>query len=107
MWMVLAPPYTPTAANPDPEAGTFENSQRVQVGPYEGRVGTWTAVYKPTGANSQEAALYVEIPLAGGQMQDLGVSSFGLTESALISLVANGLSVVGATTNSTSSNSTA
>ena len=92
---VLAPAYTPTAANPDPEAGRFENAPEVQVGPYEGRAGTWTAVAKPSGTASQEAALYVEIPLAGGQTQDLAVSSYGLSESALISLVADGLSVAG------------
>jgi hypothetical protein len=95
LYAVLAPPYTPTAADPDPEAGTYESSPPVQVGPYEGRAGTWTAVAKPSGATSQQAALYVELPVAGGQMQDLAVSSYGLSEPALISLVADGLTTAG------------
>lgn len=91
--MVLAPPYTPTAADPDPEAGTLEGSAPVAVGAYEGRVGTWTAVAKPSDATGQGVALFVEIPVGGGQTQDLVVSGYGLSESALISIVANGLSV--------------
>jgi hypothetical protein len=97
--MVLAPPYIPTTANPDPESGTFENTQPIQVGPYEGRVGTWTMYAK--GPNvaaleaTQQAGLYVKIPLSGGQDQDLVVSSNNLSESALVALVANGLSVAG------------
>jgi hypothetical protein len=93
--MVLAPPYTPTTADPDPESGTFENTQPIQVGPYEGRVGTWTMFAKPSNVATQQAGLYVEIPLAGGQDQDLVVSSNNLSEGALVALVANGLSVVG------------
>jgi hypothetical protein len=93
--MVLAPPYTPTTADPDPEAGTFENTQPVQVGPYEGRVGTWTMYAEPSDVATQQAGLYVQIPVAGGQDQDLVVSSNNLSESALVALVATGLSVAG------------
>ncbi len=99
VWMMLAPPYTPTATNPDPEAGSFEANQPVQVGSYEGRAGTWTAVLKPSGTTSQQASLYVEIPLAGDQTQDLVLSSYGLSMSELISLVAKGLSVAGTASN--------
>lgn len=93
--MVLAPPYTPTATDPDPEAGTFEITPPVQVGPYEGHVGTWTSYAKPSNVATQQAGLYVEIPVAGGQTQDLAVTANNLSESALVSLVANGLSVGG------------
>jgi hypothetical protein len=93
--MVLAPAYTPTAADPDPEAGTFENTQPVQVGPFQGREGTWTTVAKPSDVATQQASLYVEIPVAGGQDRDLAVSANNLSENALVSLVANGLSVAG------------
>lgn len=95
IFMVLAPPYTPTAADPDPEAGTFESTQPVQVGPYTGRVGSWTSVAKPSGVATQQAALYVQIPLTSGQDRDLVVSANNLSASALVSLVANGLSVTG------------
>jgi hypothetical protein len=95
VFMVLAPPYTPTAANPDPESGSFENTPPVQVGSYEGRVGTWTYYPKPSDVATQESALYVEIPVGGGQEQDLAVSSYNLSEGALVSLVANGLSIAG------------
>src|ERR1039458_460163 len=98
--MILAPPYTPTSTNPDPEAGSFENSPPVQVGPYQGRVGAWTTVAKPSNVATQQAALYVEIPVAGGQFRDLAVSANNLSESALVSLVANGLSVRGSSSNS-------
>jgi hypothetical protein len=91
--MVLAPPYTPTGTNPDPEAGTFEVEQPVQVGRYEGRAGAWYSVSKPSGARTEEQSLYVQIPIAGGQVQDLVVSANGLSESELISVVANGLMV--------------
>ncbi len=91
--MVLAPPYTPSAADPDPEAGIFESTQPVHVGPYEGRAGTWATVAKDFGVATQQAALYVQIPVAGGQDQDLVVSANNLSESALVALVANGLSV--------------
>lgn len=91
--MALAPPYTPTAADPDPEAGTSPDAQAVQVGPYNGVEGTSTLVSKATGADSSLAWLDVEIPLSSGPYQDLVVSSYGLSETALVSLVANGLSV--------------
>lgn len=100
--LALAPPYTPTPANPDPEAGTLENTPPVQVGPYEGRVGTWTSFEKPSDVASQQASLYVEIPIGGGQTRDLVVSANNLSESALISLVANGLSVAGSSSQSRS-----
>lgn len=91
--MVLAPPYTPTAASPDPEATNLVNAQAVQVGPYQGLAGTSTLVAKPSGAETTLEWLHVEIPLAGGQQQDLVVSSTGLSQSALVTLVAHGLSV--------------
>lgn len=91
--MVLAPPYTATAADPDPEAGTLESTQPVQVGRYEARAGTWTSVSKPSGVRTEQWSLYIEIPLADGQTQDLVVSSYGLSQNALVTIVANGLTV--------------
>jgi hypothetical protein len=89
--MALAPPYTPTAADPDPETAGLVGAQAVQVGHYEGRAGTSTLYAKPSDARSTLEWLYVEIPLADGQHQDLVVSGYRLSRSALISLVANGL----------------
>jgi hypothetical protein len=89
--MVLAPPYTPTAANPDPESGTFEDHTPVQVGPYVGHAGTWTTFAKPSGTASEQAGLYVQIPLADGQAQDLVVSANDLSTSQLVALVGSGL----------------
>jgi hypothetical protein len=93
--MALAQPYTPTAANPDPEAGRFENTPPVAVGPYQGREGTWTSYSKPSDVATQNASLNVQIPLADGQVQDLVVSGYNLSDSALVALVANGISVSG------------
>jgi len=91
--MVLAPPYTPTATNPDPEAGTFEDEPPIQVGRYEGRAGAWYSVSKPSDVRTEQWSLYVQIPIAGVQMQDLVVSANGLSERDLIAVVANGLTV--------------
>jgi hypothetical protein len=79
--------------SPDPESGSFEDTQPLQVGSYEARAGTWNSVPKPSGAiTAINQALYVEIPLGGGQQQDLVVGASGLSQTALISIVANGLS---------------
>jgi hypothetical protein len=71
--VVLAPPYTPTTANPDPDAGVLQNTQSVQVGSYQGRVGTWTltSVANSSTAGTSQPALFVEMPVSGGQTQDL------------------------------------
>src|ERR1019366_9620198 len=93
IFMVLAPPYTPTASQPDPEA-YFGDSQHVQVGPYVALIWTGSLTYsKAPGDGPVETMLYVEIPLSGGQQQDLVVGEEGLSQSQLITLVANGLSV--------------
>jgi len=97
--VVLAPPYTPTTANPDRDAGVLQNTQSVQVGSYQGRVGTWTLTSEPNSSTvgTSQPALFVEIPVSGGKTQDLVVTADNLSESALVSLVAGGLSV-GSTT---------
>lgn len=95
--MLLAPPYSPTSSVPDPEEGTAPGDQTVQVGQFTGRVGSSTLVTKSTGSDSTAEWLDVEIPLAGGQVQDLVVSSTGLSQGQLISLVAQGLSITGPT----------
>jgi len=100
--MVLAPAYTPTAANPDPESGTLEDSRPVQVGAYQARSGTWNSVAKPSGAITVNQALYVEIPVTNGQQQDLVISATGLSQHALIAIVASGLSVGSSSTTSSS-----
>lgn len=89
--MVLAPPYTPTAASPDPESAGLAGAHAVRVGRYPGRAGTSTLFAKPSDARSTLEWLYVEIPLADGQHQDLVVSATGLSQGALVALVANGL----------------
>ena len=101
--IVLAPPYTPTTANPDPDAGVLQNTQSVQVGSYQGRVGTWTLTSEPNSSTvgTSQPALFVEMPVSGGQTQDLVVTADNLSESALVSLVASGLSVASTTPTST------
>jgi hypothetical protein len=91
--MVLAPLYTPTATNPDPEAGAAEFDLPVKVGQYQGRAVAWYSYANPSGVRTEEQSLYVEIPVAGGEMRDLVVSAIGLSQSQLISVVANGLTV--------------
>jgi hypothetical protein len=97
--MVLAPPYTPTAAQPDPEAAVSAK-QPAQVGPYHAYIRTGSLYYVPqTGAYGPvETVLYVEIPLPNGQVQGLVVGEQGLSQSQLIALVAEGLSVAGTST---------
>ena len=102
IFMVLAPPYTPTASQPDPEA-FFRDSQHVQVGPYVAFIWTGSLTYsRAPGDGPVETMLFVEIPLSGGQQQDLVVGEEGLSQSQLITLVANGLSVSPGTSTSTS-----
>ncbi len=89
LFMVLAPHYTPTASEPDPEAFVNSGTQHVQVGPYNALIYTGSLI----GDSPVETVLYVEIPLSNGQTQDLVVGEHGLSQSQLIALVANGLSV--------------
>ncbi|HEY5399300.1 MAG TPA: hypothetical protein VIL16_28350 [Trebonia sp.] len=91
--MVLAPPYTPTAASTDPESAGLAGARAVLVGRYAGRAGSSTLFAQPSDVRSTLEWLYVEIPLADGQHQDLVVSSTGLSQSSLIALIANGLTV--------------
>lgn len=94
--MALAQPYTPTSVNPDPEAGTYEDAPTIAVGAFEGHDGTWTSYSKPSGAATLNAWLDVEIPMANGQTRDLIVSGYGLSVSALVALVSDGISTSGA-----------
>jgi hypothetical protein len=87
--MALAPPYTPTASQPDPEAFTKSGTQTVQVGPYNALIYTGSLIEN----GPVETVLFVEIPLGNGQRQDLVVGAHGLSDPELITLVANGLSV--------------
>lgn len=108
VFMALLPPYTPTASNPDPEQAALSGAEHVQIGQYQAWVGTTADaahaaadgdVIARTGGLTKvlgdETMLYVEIPLTGGQTEDLVVGSSGLSQADLISLVANGLSAVG------------
>ncbi|MGH9106486.1 MAG: hypothetical protein ACRDZX_11765 [Acidimicrobiales bacterium] len=95
--IVLAAPYTPTASQPDPEAavGNAETHQ-VEVGPYNAWIYTGSLYYTAqTGYGPVETVLFVELPLAGGKVQDLVVGEQGLSQPQLVALVANGLSVPG------------
>jgi hypothetical protein len=105
VFMALLPAYTPTAATPDPEQAVLSGAEQVQVGPYQAWVGTTDATEGPADGYAiiksgptqdlgDETMLYVEIPLNGGQTQDLVVGSSSLSQSQLVSLVANGLSAV-------------
>lgn len=95
--MLLTPPYSPTSSGSHPEGSTAPGDQTVRVGQFAGRAGSSTLVTKSTGSDSTAEWLDVEIPLAGGQMQDLVVSSTGLSQGQLISLVGEGLSITGST----------
>jgi hypothetical protein len=105
--MVLLPPYSSTSADVDPEsASTLRNAQSVSVGPYKGLVGTETLSTMAQGLDgqspddsSQQPILFVEIPLSSGQTQDLAIGAQNLSQSALVSLVASGLTEAGATSN--------
>ena len=96
--LALAPPYTPTASVPDPEAPYAVHP--VPVGRYRGLISHVSAeVFPELGKPSRlgpgwhrATNLYVPLPAGGGQMRDLVVGAQGLSDSALIKIVAGGLS---------------
>lgn len=111
--MALVGPYAPGG----PEVPTVEGiggplwhgtaPQQVQVGQYQALLGSFTMPdLKPGGAPMPPSAgqtltvLEVTVPAAGGQVQDLVATSTQLSEQALVSMVAQGLSN-GASTSAT------
>jgi hypothetical protein len=106
--MLLDPSYTPTATTPDPEA-IGSALTPVAVGSYKGFVETVTLgaghpgtvgtgilrlIQVPHGSQGppRYTNLFVEISIGNGQVRDLVVSASGLSQSALIGIVATGLS---------------
>ncbi|HEY7430098.1 MAG TPA: hypothetical protein VH641_05120 [Streptosporangiaceae bacterium] len=93
----LAPPYKPTAAVPDPEA--YPNHP-VQVGNYHGFIFHMSMDVLKGAAGKHGLApgwhyatnLWVQLPAGNGQLRDLAVGATGLSDQALINLVAQGLS---------------
>lgn len=86
----VEPAYLPTAAAPDPEAPP--GAKPVQVGSYRG------VIFQPgsrayRGMKSPEPTweLLVRLPSGNGQMRDLVVAEAGLSQPALIGVVAHGL----------------
>lgn len=99
---VLAPPYTPTTATPDPEAPAAAHP--VRVGRYHGAI-IHSRMFVTDLRNRRQAArhgitpgpnsftqLYVQLPADGGKMRDLVIGAKQLSDSALIKIAANGLS---------------
>ncbi len=99
---VLAPPYTPTTAMPDPEAPAAAHP--VRVGRYHGAI-IHSRIFVTDIRNRRQAArhgitpgwssftqLYVQLPAGGGKMRDLVIGAKQLSDSALIQIAANGLS---------------
>ena len=97
---MLAPPYTPTAAVPDPEA-PVARAHPVQVGRYHGVIVHSLNHYPPvlvfsvTGFRAAKhhlfTELFVPLPAGGGQMRDLVIGASRLSESELIKIAAPGL----------------
>ena len=98
---VLAPPYHPTTAIPDPEAPAA--ARPVQVGRYHGAI-IHSRMLVTGLSNPRQAArhgiklgwnsftqLYVQLP-DGGKMRDLVIGARQLSDAALIKIAANGLS---------------
>ena len=98
--VVLAPPYTPTAAVPDPEA-PVDGAHPVQVGRYHGVIVHSLTHYPPVlvfSVSGIRAArhhlfvqLFVPLPAGGGEMRDLVIGASQLSESELIKIAATGL----------------
>jgi hypothetical protein len=95
--LALAPPYTPTATAPDPEA--YSTAHPVQVGSYHGFIYHVSMFVLPggTGILSQPGwhtatDLYVQLPAGRGEMRDLVIGATGLSDSTLIEIAASGLS---------------
>jgi hypothetical protein len=97
---MLAPPYTPTAAVPDPEA-PVAGAHAVQVGRYHGVTVHSLTHYPPalvfsvTGIRAAKHQLFTELfvplPAGGGEMRDLVIGASQLSESELIKIAATGL----------------
>ena len=97
---MLAPPYTPTAAVPDPEA-PVDGAHPVQVGRYHGVIVHSLTHYPPalvfsvTGIRAAKHQLFTELfvplPAGGGEMRDLVIGASQLSESELIKIAATGL----------------
>jgi hypothetical protein len=97
---MLAPPYTPTAAVPDPEA-PVAGAHPVQVGRYHGVIVHSLTHYPPalvfsvTGIRAAKhqpfTELFVPLPAGGGEMRDLVIGASQLSESELIKIAATGL----------------
>jgi hypothetical protein len=98
--VVLAPPYTPTAAVPDPEA-PVAGAHPVQVGRYHGVIVHSLTHYPPVlvfsvaGIRAAKhhlfTELFVPLPVGGGEMRDLVIGASQLSESELIKIAAAGL----------------
>ena len=94
LYMETLPPYTPSGGG-DPNTSSLPDEQKVQVNQYDAQVGTTPPASVGGSAVAETTTLYVEVPVAGGQIQDLVVSADGLSPTALVTLVAKGLSVGG------------
>lgn len=98
---VLAPPYSPAKAKPDPEAPAAAHP--VRVGRYHGAI-IHSRMLVTGLRNPRQAArhgirpgwnsftqLYVQLPAGDGKMRDLVIGSQQLSGPALIKIAANGL----------------
>jgi len=94
LYMETLPPYTPSGGG-DPDTSSLPDEQKVKVNQYDAQVGTTPPASVGGSAVAETTTLYVEVPVAGGQIQDLVVSAAGLSPTALVTLVAKGLSVGG------------
>ena len=92
---MLAPPYTPTAAVPDPEA-PVDGAHPVQVGRYHGVI-VHSPVLVFSVARFRAARhylfteLFVPLPAGSGEMRDLVIGASRLSASELIKIAATGL----------------
>jgi hypothetical protein len=102
--MLLTEPYTPGAANAPSEPFPIVDQHQVQIGSDSATVGTYQVVGRDMTFNgvavpsgTEHLALNVEIPAAGGQVQDLNIAAAGISEQQLVAIASSGL-----TPNSTS-----
>lgn len=100
--MLLTPPFTPSSTTPAPylRSGGQATSSPVRVGPYSGWLTTQGALTRwlqsqgvvPASTLHPDLQLSVELPLGGGEYRVLEVGSRGISQSALVDIVRQGLS---------------
>lgn len=107
--MLLSASYTPGASDAPVLPGS-EDASPVQIGSYQGTVGTDTWIGRdmtlngiPVASGTKQLIVNLDVPGDGGQVQDLEIAAEGLSQQQLISILSSGLSVTASSRSGASS----